>query len=180
MRSVGGPGIFVAAGLMRGGDFGFVCRTLQKSHDSESGEDRHSEKCGRLPSRKRLGPPHEIFKVAGPDGVRHTFDLRCRLPDKTAGDGKVAVEFLGRATDGAGEAPDIVRARALLAIDGLFKLIGCLRCDILGGIDEFRSLVLDCLRRCRREAECLILDVAAGGNRLVVTLLAEVAAFLNP
>jgi hypothetical protein len=145
-----GPRISVADRLVRGGKLGFVCRTFQKSHDAEPGEDRHSEKCGRLPSRKGLRPSHEIVKVAGPDRVGYTFDLRCRLPDKSAGDGKVAIKFLGRATNRVGKAPDILRARTLLAIHRLFKLIRCLRRNVLGGIDEFRSLILDRFGRCRR------------------------------
>ena len=122
--------------MLRARAIGVSRRALQKSHHAEPREHGHTEKGGRLPSRKRLGSFHKVIKVSGPDRVGHTLDLRCRLPDVRAGNRKVAIKFFGCSTDGPCEAADVVRTRALLAIYGLFQLVGCLRRNILGSINE--------------------------------------------
>src|SRR6202022_2370421 len=93
------PRIAAATRHMRVRTFDVACRTFQEPHDAEAGQHGHSEKCGRLPSRKGLGPSHKIFKVPGPDCIGHAFDLRRRLPDISAGDRKVAIELPGRPTN---------------------------------------------------------------------------------
>src|SRR4030088_1252190 len=122
----GVPRKSVFAAHIRSAAFGTFRRTLQKPHGPEAGEHRHSQECRRLPARKRLSAAHKVFEVTGPDRVRKTFDLRCRLADVGTGDREVIVKFPGGPTYRVSQASDIVRAGGLLTVDGLLKLVRCL------------------------------------------------------
>jgi hypothetical protein len=66
-----------------------------------------------------------------------------------------------------------------LPIDGLSDLVGGLRRDILGGIDEIRRLILDRLGRGSRDVSRPILQVTTCGERLIGNTLGRAGRLLE-
>src|SRR5437868_423060 len=93
-----------------------VGRTLQEAHRAKAGENSQTKERGRLPPRKILGFTQQVVEVAGPDGVRHRFDLGGGLADIGAGNRQILVELPRSAPHGIGNAADIFGAGVLLVV----------------------------------------------------------------